>query len=161
MRPCEICGRPGQKHHIVFRSQGGMNIQLNFAYLCPEHHTEGRNAAHNDRAFDLLLKIRMQRRLEEMFRDPEYGVCKIAKLIGYDRRRLGCRMKAVPKKAGKYRREDIIRFFMGGRLYEALRPVPPAGEAARDPGEGFIFLEEENDLCPKEGDGNREENSGQ
>lgn len=140
-----MCGCPGQRHHIVFRSQGGMNIELNYAYLCAAHHTGRADSVHKSRAFDLLLKIRMQRKLEELFCDPEYGVCKISKLIGYDRRRLACRMKAVPKHAGKYRREDIIRFFMGGRLYDDLKPPPMETEAA-DPMDGFVFLEEEDSV---------------
>lgn len=141
MEPCEICGRPGQRHHIIFRSQGGMNIELNYAYLCADHHTVRQDSVHKCRSFDLLLKIRLQRKLEELFRDPEYGVCKIAKLVGYDRRRLACRMKAVPKKCARYAREDIIRFFMGGRLYADLRE-PIQTEPAPDPAAGFIFLEE-------------------
>ena len=41
MQPCEVpgCNLPGQRHHIVFRSQGGLDIPMNFKYLCPEHHT--------------------------------------------------------------------------------------------------------------------------
>lgn len=41
MEICEVpgCGKPGQRHHIVFRSQGGLDIPVNYKYLCPEHHT--------------------------------------------------------------------------------------------------------------------------
>lgn len=143
MRPCEICGRPGQCHHIVFKSQGGMNIELNYAWLCNEHHTQGEGAVHRCRSFDLLLKIRVQRRLESLFREPEYGIPEVAKLVGCDRRRLAMRMRKVPKKCGKYMREDIIRFFMGGKLYTELMPPQVERKTAGDPAEGFIFLEEQ------------------
>ena len=45
MEQCEVlgCNLPGQRHHIVFRSQGGLDIPINFKYLCPEHHT-GKNS---------------------------------------------------------------------------------------------------------------------
>ena len=41
MKICEVkgCNQPGQRHHIVFRSQGGLDFKLNYKYLCPEHHT--------------------------------------------------------------------------------------------------------------------------
>lgn len=144
MRPCEICGRPGQCHHIIFRSHGGMNIELNYAWLCADHHTVLPDSVHRCRAFDLLLKTRLQRNLEELFREPEYGVSKIAKLVGYDRRRLACRMKRVPKHCGKYRREDVITFFMGGKLYADLRPAKEdEGLSELDPAAGFVFLEDE------------------
>lgn len=137
MEPCEICGRPGQKHHIVFRSQGGMNIRLNFAYLCAEHHTDGPEAVHNNRTLDLELKIRLQRELEVLFREDCYCIGEIAAAVGYDRRRLAKRMCKVPAKAGRIRREDIIRFFMGGRFYDALRQPAPGREET----EGFQFIE--------------------
>lgn len=137
MEPCEICGRPGQRHHIVFRSQGGMNIRINFAYLCAAHHTDGPEAVHNNRALDLKLKIRLQRELEVIFREESYCMGEIAAAVSYDRRRLAKRMSKVPAKAGRIRREDIIRFFMGGRLYDELRlPAAPGKET-----EGFSFIE--------------------
>ena len=50
MQSCEVpgCNLPGQRHHIVFRSQGGLDIPMNFKYLCPEHHT-GKNNPHGSR----------------------------------------------------------------------------------------------------------------
>lgn len=137
MEPCEICGRPGQRHHIVFRSQGGMNIRVNFAYLCAEHHTDGPAAVHNCRELDLRLKVRLQRELEAMFREEYYCIGEIAAAVGYDRRRLAKRMSKVRTRAGRIRREDIVRFFMGGRLYDELRRPP---EPEREETEGFEFI---------------------
>ena len=147
MEPCEICGRPGQRHHIIFRSHGGMNVWFNYAWLCAEHHTAGPDAVHRNHDFDLVLKIMLQRKLEDLFSEPEYGVSKIAKIAGYDRRRLACRMKRVPKHCGKYRREDVITFFMGGKLYAELRPATEdEGLSELDPAAGFVFLEDEDVL---------------
>ena len=38
MEICEVkgCNQPGQRHHIVFRSQGGLDFKLNYKYLCPD-----------------------------------------------------------------------------------------------------------------------------
>lgn len=145
MKPCEICGRPGQRHHIIYRSHGGMNIDLNYAYLCPEHHT-GPAGVHGGNAdLNELLKLRLQKDLERIFSRETYHLREIAEMIGYDRRRLGKRMKNVRNTCGEYAREDIIRFFMGGMLLRELRPAPEADQC--NPMEGFILLEDTDVLC--------------
>ena len=36
---CEICGKVAtDKHHIIFKSQGGTNNKNNIAYLCRNCH---------------------------------------------------------------------------------------------------------------------------
>lgn len=152
MRPCEICGRPGQKHHIIFRSQGGMNIDLNYAWLCQEHHTDGKAAVHNNRSLDLKLKIRLQKELEKLFPEETYQIGEVAERIGYNRRRLEKRMKAVPRRAGEFERTEIIRFLMGGKLYAAVAPADPEqGSRGGEASDGIKFFE-----YPFEGIGNGE-----
>lgn len=119
MEQCDVkgCMRAGQKHHIVFRSQGGLNIELNYISLCIYHHSVGKEAVHNNRAFDLELKRALQERYFELFEKEQYTIAEISELIGYNKNRLARRMKSVPQRAGKYGKEDIIRFLMGGKLY--------------------------------------------
>lgn len=119
MEQCQVqgCRCPGQKHHVVFRSQGGLNISTNYRYLCIRHHSDGKEAVHNNREFDLRLKREVQNEYYIMFTEEEYTIEQIAKVISYNKARLEKRMKAVQQRAGKYKREDIIRFLMGGRLY--------------------------------------------
>lgn len=119
MEQCEVkgCRGIGQKHHIVFRSQGGMDIKMNYKYLCVHHHSSGKQAVHNNRTFDLELKRALQERYFELFEKEQYTIAEISELIGYNKNRLARRMKAVPQRAGKYEKEDIIRFLMGGKLY--------------------------------------------
>ena len=118
MEPCEVpgCKLPGQKHHIVFRSQGGLDIPMNFKYLCPEHHT-GKESPHRNRTIDLQYKTEEQDELFKLFKEESYTIKQIADLIGYDKKRLEKRFMKVPSRAGSYAREDIIRALMGGRLY--------------------------------------------
>lgn len=118
MKPCEVpgCNLPGQRHHIVFRSQGGLDIPMNFKYLCPEHHT-GKNSPHGSRAVDLKYKAEEQEKLFAIFTEETYTIKQIAELIGYDKKRLEKRFAKVRSCAGSYEREDIIRALMGGRLY--------------------------------------------
>ena len=116
-------------------------MELNFAYLCAEHHT-GKNGVHHNRAFDLELKVREQRSLEMLFREESYHIAEIAELVKKDRRRLEKRMQKVKHKCGEYRREEIIKYFMGGKLYDELNPPPEKDYQARGSPEGFIFLED-------------------
>ena len=140
MKPCELCGLPGERHHIVYRSHGGLDYALNYAYLCPEHHT-GIRGVHNDRALDLMLKIRLQRSLEDLFCLPGYQAPEIAELLGKDRRRLGKRLAKVPHRCGIYLREDIIKFLMGGKLYADLGKQPDEKQyTGEGTAEGFTFL---------------------
>ena len=118
MAPCEVpgCKSPGQRHHIVFRSQGGLDIPMNFKYLCPEHHT-GKESPHRNRTIDLQYKKEEQDELFKIFTEESYTIKQIADLIGCDKKRLEKRFMKVPSRAGSYAREDIIRALMGGRLY--------------------------------------------
>ena len=120
MRPCEVCGAPGQRHHIVFRSHGGLDIDVNYAYLCAWHHTQGPDAPHRNRETDLRLKLRMQRNLENMLWAETYRAEEIAEIIGIGRRSLEKKMRRVPNEQGNYKREDIIKFLMGGKLYDRI-----------------------------------------
>ena len=93
MEICEVkgCNHPGQRHHIVFRSQGGLDFKLNYKYLCPEHHT-GNESPHKKKEIDLKYKREMQMELLALF-------------------------FKVPNAAGLYKREDIVRALMGDRTY--------------------------------------------
>lgn len=119
MKPCEVegCKCAGQKHHIVFKSQGGLDIETNYKYLCIVHHSDGKAAVHNNREFDLRLKRDLQEWYYYLFQAEEYTIEEIAAIIGYNKKRLEKKMKRVRQRAGIYGKEEIIRFLMGGRLY--------------------------------------------
>jgi hypothetical protein len=46
IRFCELCGRPGECHHIITRGSGGDDDPSNIMILCPDHHTLGPTAFH-------------------------------------------------------------------------------------------------------------------
>lgn len=138
MRPCEVCGAPGERHHIVFRSHGGLNIDVNYAYLCTWHHTQGPDAPHRNHWRDLLLKLRMQRDLENMLWAETYRAEEIAEIIGIGRRSLEKKMRRVPNEQGNYKREDIIKFLMGGKLYDRIGKGHKRSAASAA---GFILLD--------------------
>lgn len=119
MRQCEVegCTCAAQRHHIVFRSQGGLDIELNYKDLCAIHHNMSRQGPHQNREIDLKYKRELQDQYFKLFTEESYIISEIAELIGYNKNRLEKRFKAVPQRAGRYKREDIIRALMGGKLY--------------------------------------------
>lgn len=117
MDDCVKCGAPGHKHHIVFRSHGGLDNKLNFVNLCPEHHELGADAPHRSRKADIELKRELQEKYFELFAGDEYTVEQIAELIGMSVRKTSAAFLKVRNMAGVYMKEDVIRRLMGGRLY--------------------------------------------
>ena len=59
---CEICNAPADIHHIVHRSEGGLDIKLNYKYLCPQHH-RGKSGPHHSKEVDLKYKLELQNKL--------------------------------------------------------------------------------------------------
>lgn len=115
---CEVCGKAfAEKHHVIYRSQGGLDIKVNFTWLCEEHH-RGNSSPHKNRKIDLVYKRQVQEKLFDMFSKKEvYQIKEIAEIIGYDRNRLEKKFKSVPCRAGEYAVEDIVRKLCGGKLY--------------------------------------------
>ena len=105
------------KHHIVFRSQGGLDFSLNFKYLSYEDH-EGPNGPHRSRITDLKYKTELQTELISMFEaNTEYTEKQIADELGVTKKYIAKNFKRVTNNCGLYRGEDIVRHLMGGRLY--------------------------------------------
>lgn len=117
MDSCIKCGAPGHKHHIVFRSHGGLDNELNFVNLCPVHHELGPDAPHRNRNADIELKRELQEKYFDLFDEEEYTVEQIAGLTGLSIRKASAAFLKVNNMAGVYQREDVIRRLMGGRLY--------------------------------------------
>ena len=53
---CEICGDYADVHHIVHRSEGGLDFKLNYKYLCKKHH-RSKIGPHRDKVIDLNYKL--------------------------------------------------------------------------------------------------------
>lgn len=118
MRVCEVCGSPhAERHHIVFRSQGGLDFELNFKDLCAVDH-KGKKSPHMDRRIDLKYKRELQEKLFNIFVDVEYSIPEISEVIGCKQKDVERRFKeAMPNLRGCYDRETVVRVLMGGRLY--------------------------------------------
>lgn len=105
------------KHHIVFRSQGGLDFDLNLAELTLEEH-EGDDGPHKNRSVDLAMKRELQGKLFDLFPvDDFFDIEQISRKLGRTSRYFGKYFRKVPTIAGMYRGEDIVRHLMGGKLY--------------------------------------------
>ena len=79
MALCEICNAQADIHHIVHRSEGGLDIELNYKYLCPYHH-RGKYGPHRCKEVDFRYKLDLQNKLFEML-PKEYYYSKELSLI--------------------------------------------------------------------------------
>ena len=105
------------KHHIVFRSQGGLDFDLNLKDLSDEAH-EGDNGPHKNRAVDLMYKLDLQEKLQKLFLEDElYTEKQVSEKLGRSERYWRQHLRKVRRTAGLLRGEDLVRFLMGGKLY--------------------------------------------
>lgn len=105
-----------QKHHIVFKSQGGLDFELNFAYLTVEEHI-GSRGVHNNIEYDLLLKRDLEAKLFQIFTKDTYTLDEIIGLLKLKRKQAEKAFKRVAYTGAGYKSEDIIKRLMGGRFY--------------------------------------------
>ncbi len=117
---CEVCGcNQIELHHVLYKSQVKImsNIEINFKFLCPEHH-RGNHGPHMNREIDLKYKLELQGKLENLFQDKEYWTEKEIK------EKLNCSNNEVRNitkrlmihKEG-YKKLDLVLRLMGNRLY--------------------------------------------
>jgi len=114
---CEVCGKPADKHHIVYKSQGGIEFPLNFRYLCSKHH-RGEMGPHKNRRLDLEYKLNMQRQLEEILINEFYPIEELELLLNINKgiiKRLFTKYKLNDK---GFKKKDIIFRLMGLKQYD-------------------------------------------
>lgn len=117
MFKCEVCGKIADKHHIVYRSQGGVDFPLNFKYLCSEHH-RGKNGPHKDRCLDLQFKLEMQGKLENILIKEYYPVEELVGLLEINKGMLKKLLKDYKIYKEGYKKTDIIHRLMGYKHYD-------------------------------------------
>ena len=113
---CEICGANADKHHIIFRSEGGLNFPLNFKFLCDKHH-RGKYGPHNDKLIDMKYKLELQDNLYSLLNKQYYTIVEISKLLDINCRLLKKSLAPYKKYKEGYKKEDIILTLMGGIIY--------------------------------------------
>jgi hypothetical protein len=105
-----------EKHHITFKSQGGLDFELNYKRLTPEQH-RGPKGPHRCRKTDLRYKRELQRKLENILTDEFYTVEELIEILGLKERQAYKAFRQVPKHGKGMKREDAIFRLMGNRFY--------------------------------------------
>lgn len=113
---CEICQKEGDVHHIVHRSEGGLDFELNYKYLCPNHH-RGKNGPHKDKFTDLKYKLEMQTKLELTLKKEFYSLKEIYELLHIKKNQLKRISKNLRLYKEGYLSKDIIFELMGRKKY--------------------------------------------
>lgn len=105
------------RHHIVFKSHGGLDFKLNMIGLTQEEH-EGDKGPHRDRERDLELKRGLQAQLMVLFPEGEsFTVGEIAAKLGRTERYFAPHFRKVPVVDGKHPGHEVVKYLMGGRFY--------------------------------------------
>lgn len=113
---CAVCGKHGDKHHVIHKAEGGLDTPLNYIYLCQEHH-RGPMGPHQNQKIDLYYKLEMQKRLEELFSNKYYSAMEIRQMSQISNSNLKKFMKTNRLHKEGYDRNDIIFFLLGGNIY--------------------------------------------
>lgn len=123
MTRCIVCGEPGDKHHIIHKSEGGLETPLNLINLCEEHH-RGFMGPHRDPDVDMRYKLGMQNNLEALFSSKYYSAMEIRSMSQLSNSSMKKFMKTNRLHKEGYDRNDIIYFLMGGNIIRNDVPMP-------------------------------------
>jgi hypothetical protein len=118
-RYCSECGsNTTELHHIIYKSQAKYlaNIPINFKFLCPDHH-RGNGSPHMSKKKDLQYKQELQAKLNIMFRKDYYNINEIKDILEISKSEAEKVVNKVTIFKEGYRKEDIIRRCLGGRMY--------------------------------------------
>ncbi len=116
MSLCEICNAPADIHHIVHRSEGGFDIEINYKYLCEYHH-RGKYGPHHSKEVDLRYKLDLQNKLFEILKKDYYSFKSLAIELNIPKNTLKRITKNLKLYKEGYKKEDIIFKIMGEKLY--------------------------------------------
>ncbi|MCY6372554.1 HNH endonuclease [Clostridium ganghwense] len=116
MKNCVLCGKLGEKHHIVYKSQGGLDIPLNYIYLCFEHH-RGINGPHKNRYVDKEYKLNLQEELIRLLKKDYYDIEELKKILNINPYQAKIVQINLNKYKLGYKKIEVIKRIMGGKIY--------------------------------------------
>lgn len=102
-------------HHRIFKSQGGLDYELNYVYLTSEEH-KGNDGPHRNRETDLRYKKELQEALEGLLVKDYYTVEELVELLSLKQGQANKAFKRLISVDG-ISREDAIKRLLGGRFY--------------------------------------------
>lgn len=113
---CEICNEKADIHHIIHRSEGGFDIEINYKYLCPKHH-RGKNGPHRSLETDIKYKIELQDNLYNILNKEYYTSKELGSILNIPLNTLKRITKNIKLYKEGYKKDDIILTLMGNKLY--------------------------------------------
>lgn len=113
---CEICNEKADIHHIVHRSEGGLDIELNYKYLCEKHH-RGKNGPHHSIETDIKYKLELQNKLYSLLPKEYYTFKELVQILELSINALKRITKNIKLSKEGYKKDYIIIHIMGGTLY--------------------------------------------
>jgi len=113
---CEICNEKADIHHIIHRSEGGFDIEINYKYLCPKHH-RGKNGPHRCLETDIKYKIELQNKLYNILSKEYYTSKELGLILNIPLNTLKRITKNMKLYKEGYKKDDIIFTLMGNKFY--------------------------------------------
>lgn len=105
-----------EKHHIIFKSQGGLDFPLNYKYLTAEDH-RGNESPHMNRSIDLKYKEQLERDLRHVLEDTHYSTEEVIQILELKPKQAYKAFKQISKTSKGMDKEDIIFRLLGSRYY--------------------------------------------
>lgn len=105
-----------ERHHIIYKSQGGLDFELNYVYLTANEH-RGENSPHKCKEIDLLYKQALEEELRELLVSESYFIDELIQLLGLDTKQAQKAFNKVEKTSEGVDKENIIFRLMGNRFY--------------------------------------------
>lgn len=103
---------------IIFKSQGGLDFELNYKYLSSEEH-RGDLGPHKCKETDLMYKIELQEKLEKLLDREYYNIRELRVLLGLREKQANRAFRKLLKANG-IARDDVIYRLLGNRYYKEL-----------------------------------------
>ncbi len=104
-----------EKHHIVFKRQGGLDFELNYKRLSPEDH-RGNHGPHLNRKVDLAYKIEMEKELNKVLDSGYYNIAELIEILGLKEKQANRAFRKILSVNGILK-EDVIFRLMGNKSY--------------------------------------------
>ncbi len=103
---------------IIFKSQGGLDFELNYKYLTSKEH-RGINGPHRNKETDLKYKKELQEQLESLLTKDYYNIRELIDLLGLNEKQANRAFRKLLKVNG-IARDDVIYRLLGNRYYKEL-----------------------------------------
>jgi hypothetical protein len=113
---CEICNAEADIHHIIHRSEGGFDIELNYKYLCPSHH-RGKYGPHHSKEVDLRYKLNLQNKLYDILKKDYYSFKDLVLELNIPKNTLKRITRNLKVYKEGYKKSEVIFKILGEHFY--------------------------------------------